>query len=136
LIGREHHAEGRDDGVEGSVGERQCLGIGLLEFDGQTFGRRPGATALQQARHIIRGSDVAPAPRGGEARHPVTGGHVEHFPPGPQIESFAELFADDLQGGADDGIVTRRPGSLLPGLHGREVGYCGGRTRIDRLGSG
>jgi len=47
LIWREHHAEGRDDRVEGAIGERQRLGIGLLEFDGQAFGRCPRATALQ-----------------------------------------------------------------------------------------
>ena len=49
LVGREHHAEGRDDGVERAVGERQRLGIGLPEFDRQAFGRRARAAALEQA---------------------------------------------------------------------------------------
>ena len=32
LIGREHHAEGRDDRVESAIAERQRLGVGLVEL--------------------------------------------------------------------------------------------------------
>ena len=49
------------------------------------------------------------------------------FWPGAQVEGFAQLLADDLQGGADDGIVAGRPGALLAGLDGVEVDAGGGR---------
>src|SRR5580704_18625150 len=85
LIGREHHAEGGDDRVEGPVSEWQRFGVCLLEFDGQSFGRCPGATALQQAWHIIRRNDVTPAMRSRQAGIPVASGHVEDFLPRPKI---------------------------------------------------
>ena len=96
LIGREHHAEGRDDDVERAIGERQRLGVGLLEFDGQAFGRCARATALQQTRNIIRRNDVAPAMRGGQTDIPVAGGHVEELLSRPNVEGLAELLADNL----------------------------------------
>jgi hypothetical protein len=51
VIGREHHAKGRDDRVGGAVGERQRLGIGLPEFNGQAFGRCQSATAPASSAH-------------------------------------------------------------------------------------
>jgi hypothetical protein len=39
VIGPEHYAEGRNDRVEGAVGERQRFVVGLLEFNGQAIGR-------------------------------------------------------------------------------------------------
>ena len=97
LVGREHHAEGRDHRVEAAVGERQRLGVGLLEFDRQAFGLRARAAALEQSWHIVGRDDVAPAPRRGERDHSVAGGDVEHLAARAQIEGFAKLLADDLQ---------------------------------------
>ena len=41
LVGREHHAEGRDDDVEAAVRERQRFGVGLAELDRRAV--RPAA---------------------------------------------------------------------------------------------
>jgi hypothetical protein len=38
LVGREHHAVGRDDRVEGAIGEGQSFGVSLPEFDCQAIG--------------------------------------------------------------------------------------------------
>ena len=105
-MGREHHAEGRDHDIEGVVGERQRLRVSLLELDRQPISGGAGAAALQQRRHVVGRDDIAPAARGREADIAVAGGDIEDFLPGAKIECLAKFFADDLQGGADDGIVA------------------------------
>ena len=75
------------------------------------FGGGALAGALEQRRHVVGGDHVAPAARGGEGDVAVAGGDVEHFLAGAEVEGFAQLFADDLQGGADDGIVAGGPGA-------------------------
>jgi hypothetical protein len=125
LVGREHHPKGRDHDVEASVGKRQRFRISLLELDRKPVGRRARAAALQQRRYVIRRDHIAPAPRGREADIAVAGGDVENLLPGAKIECLAELFADDLQGRADDGIISRRPSGLLPGFDRGEVGRRG-----------
>ena len=83
------------------------------------------AGALEQRRHVVGGDHVAPAARGGERDVAVAGGDVEHLLSGAEVERFAQLLADDLQGGADDGIVAGGPGALLAGLDGLEIDWCG-----------
>ncbi len=122
LIGREHHPEGRDDDVEAAVVERQGLGVGLLEGNGKPLGLRPFAGPLQQRRHIVGRDDVAPAPRGGQRNVAVPGRDVEHALPGPQVEGFAQLLADDLEGGAHHRVVAGGPGPVLTGLEGGVIG--------------
>ena len=86
-----------------------------------------GAAALEQRRHVVGRGHLAPAARGGERGVAVAGGDVEHRLAGAQIERLAQLLADDLQGRADDGVVAGRPGGLLAGLDGGEIGRCGWR---------
>jgi hypothetical protein len=52
---------------------------------------------------------------------PVAGRDVQYLGAGAQIQRLAELLADDLQGGADDGGVGRRPGGLLPDFQRGEI---------------
>ena len=49
---------------------------------------------------------------------------------GAEVDSLAERLADDLQRGADDGVVARRPGHLLTALDGGEIGH-GGHGSLD-----
>ena len=123
LVGREHHAEGRDDDVEARVRERQRFGVGLAECRCSSRSALGAfARAVEQRRHIVGGDHLAPAARGGERGVAVAGGDVEHLLSRADVERLAQLLADDLQGGADDGIVAGRPGALLAGLERREIG--------------
>ena len=129
VIGGEHHAEGRDHRVEARIRERQRLGIGFLELDDPAFRLGAVAALIEQRRHVIGRRHVAPAPRGSERDVAVAGGDIEHFLARAQIHRLAEIFADDLQGRADDGVVAGRPGALLAGLQGGEIGSGGGGRR-------
>ena len=113
LVGREHHAEGRDDHIKACVGERQRLGIGLAEFDGQPLGGGALAAALEQRRHVVGRGHVAPAARRRQRHVAVAGRDIEHLAAGTKVERLAELLADDLQRRSDHRIVARRPGALL-----------------------
>ena len=128
LVGREHHAEGRDHHVEAAIRERQRFRVGLAELDVEPFGGGAFAGALEQRGHVVGRDHVAPAPRGRERDVAVAGGHVEHLLPGADVEGLAQLLADDLQGGADDGIVAGGPGALLARLERREIDWRGSRV--------
>ena len=93
------------------------------------FGRRARPAALQQRRHVIGRRHLAPAPCGGEARHAVAGGDIEHLRAGRDVHRLAQFLADDLQRGADDGVIAGRPRGLLLGLDGGKVGRRGTRFR-------
>ncbi len=122
--------------VEAAILERQGLGIGLTKVDGQALGLGTLACALQQGGHVVGRCHVAPATRGGQADVAVAGGDVEHLLARTQVECLAQLFADDLQGGADDGVVAGRPGGLLAGLDRSEVGHNGLAVLINGNSSG
>ena len=62
--------------------------------------------------------------RGGQRGVAVACGDVEHALVGLQVAGLGELLADELQRGADHGVVAGAPGSLLAGLHGGEVNGC------------
>jgi hypothetical protein len=124
LVRREHHAEGREHDVVAVVRKRQRFGIRLAEFDRQMVRRRALLSALEQRRHIVRGCDVTPAACGRQCRIAVAGGDVQHLAAGAYVECLTELLPDDLQGGADDGIVAGRPGAMLALLDGGKI-RCG-----------
>ena len=126
LVGREHHAEGRDDHIEAGVRERERLGVRLAEIDGQTLGCGTLASALEQRRHIIGRGHFAPAARSGKRHIPVPRRDVEHLAAGAKVERLAQLLADDLQGRADHRVVAGGPGALLALLDGGEIGLRGG----------
>ena len=127
LVGGEHHAEGRNHDVEARRRERQRLGVGLAENDVEPLGLGALAAALEQRRHVVGRGHVAPAARRGERDIAVAGGDVEHVAARAKVERLAQLLADDLQGGADHGVVAGRPGGLLAGLEGGEVGLAPAR---------
>ena len=121
VVGREHHAEGRQHGVEAGIVERQRLGVGDLEAHGQAFGVRALAALLEQRRHVVGGGHVGKAARRGQRRVAVAGGDVEHALAGADVGGLGERLADDLQRRADDGEVAAGPGGLLALLDRREV---------------
>ena len=82
-------------------------------------------TLVEQARHVVGRRHHAAAARGGERRVAVAGGNVEHALVEAQVERLGELLADDLQGGADDGVVAARPGGLLAGLERGQIDVRG-----------
>src|SRR5215207_2812771 len=132
LIGGEHYSEGGDHDVEALVSEWQGLRVGLAECNVEPVCPGALAGALQQCRHVVGRGDVAPAPRGGEGGVAVAGCDIEHALAGTKVERFAKLLADDLQRGADDGVVARRPCGLLPGLERRNVDLWGLRFGGER----
>jgi hypothetical protein len=60
----------------------------------------------------------------------IARGHVDHALTGAQIERFAEALTDDLQCGADHGIIAGGPRGLLTRFNGGEVGCSAGRSRF------
>ena len=137
LIGGEHHAERRNDGIEARGRKRQRLGVGFAEVDGEPLGRGPLLAAREQRRHVVGRRDVAEAARRGQRDVAVAGCDVEHLAAGAQVECFAQLLADDLQRGADHRVVARRPGGLLAGLEPAEIGLrCGSGFEGGGLGHG
>src|SRR6185436_925552 len=54
----------------------------------------------------------------------------EHHLAGADVEGerLAQLLADDLQGGSDDGVVPRGPRGLLAPLDHLEIRMAGGRA--------
>ncbi len=81
---------------------------------------------VEQCFDIVGGDHFAPAACGGQRHVAVAGGHVEHALRRAQVHRLAQRLADDLQRGADDGIVARRPGGALARLDGGEIGLRGG----------
>src|SRR3569623_39624 len=86
---------------------------------------RACVAAFELARHVVGRGHLAPAARGGERGIAIAGGDVEHLLPGPEVERLAQLLADDLQRGADNGVVAGRPGAML---------LCLQRGKIDLAG--
>ena len=125
LVGREHHAEGRDNDIEAAIRERQASASASWKLICRPFGGGALTCAIKERGHVVRRDHVAPTPRGGERGVAVAGGDVEHVLVRAEVERLAQRLADDLQRGADDGIVARRPGALLAGLDGPKVGFWG-----------
>jgi hypothetical protein len=127
----EHHAEGRNHGVEGAVLERQLLGVRHLEFHLQALRLGPDLPALQQLLDVVGRRDAAKAACEGERCIAIAGGDVEHRRVRPQVHRLGQVLADDLQRRADPGVVARRPGRVLFRLdHGvvgcwRNLGHGG-----------
>ena len=129
VVRREHRAERRQHDVEARVVERQIFGIGLTKLHAQPFGARTLAAFVEQSRHVIGRRDVREAARSGERGVAVAGSDVEHAFTGAHIGGFGERLADDLQRGADDGVIAAGPGRLLALLDRGEVGVVAGVSR-------
>ena len=117
----EHHAEGRHNNVERGVGEGEGLRVSSKEFDVEPFGLGSFAGALEKGRHIVRGGYVAPTAGGGDRGIAVASCHIEDLLARAQVEGFAKLFANDLERGADDGVIAGRPSPVLTSLDSVEV---------------
>jgi hypothetical protein len=135
LVGGEHHAEGRQRHIEAVVGKRQRFGVGGLERHGQTLRGCAFLAALQQFADIIGRGHLREVARCRQRRVAVAGSDVEHALAGAQIDRLAEALADDLQGGADHGVVAGGPSRLLALLDGGVVGL-GGRDGLEGIEHG
>ncbi len=113
LIGREHDAEGRKHDIEAGIREGKRFRVGFLERDRQALGFGAVAATIEKRADIVRRHDVGEAAGRGERRIAVAGGDVEDALVAAEIDGLAEHFADDLQRGADDGVVAGAPGDLL-----------------------
>ncbi len=100
------------------------FGVGLLEVDLPALGRGAQAAAFEQRGNVVGAGDASTATGGGEGDVPVARGDIEDLGPAAEIERFAQQLAGELQGGAEDGIVSAGPGYLLPGLDGFEIGVA------------
>jgi len=121
LVGSEHGAAGRQDHVEGVVGERQGLGVALLEGRLQPFGVGAPAGAVQQRGHVVDADDLAEAAGGGQGGVAVAAGHVQNPLAGAQVDRLAQQLGGEEQPGADGGVVAGGPGGLLPLLDGDHI---------------
>ena len=65
---------------------------------------RASLAALEQRGHVVGRGHLAAAAGSRERRVAVAGGDIEHALARAHVERFAELFADDLQRGADDRV--------------------------------
>src|SRR5689334_17783565 len=121
LIRREHHAKGRDDGIKAGVLEWELFGVSFPELNWKAFCIAARTSSLEQCRHIIRGSNLAPAPGRGERDVTIAGGDVEYLLSSPQIHRLAQALADNLKRRTYDGVVARCPDQLLFFLYWGEI---------------
>ncbi len=105
--------------------EGQRLGIGFLELDRKPVGLGTFAPAVEQRADIVRRYDVGEAAGRGERRIAVAGGDIEDALVAAQIDGLAQHLADDLQRGADHGVVAGAPGDLLAALDRGEIEVAG-----------
>ena len=124
VVGGEHRAEDRRDGVEGGVRERQRLGVALEQLDVEALGGRALAAALEQGRDVVDADGRAAEPGRRDRGVAAAGGDVEHAPAGVQVGGVAQLLGDENDPGGDLVEIAARPGLLLALLDGAEVG-CG-----------
>ena len=130
LVGREHDAEGGEHDIEARIGEGQCLGIGFLEGDRQAVGFGAAASALEKGADIVGRHDVGEAAGRRQRGVAVAGGDIEDALVAAQVDGLAQDLADDLQRGADDGVVAGAPGELLAALDGGQVDGGDGRLNV------
>ena len=126
LVRRKHHAKGRKHRVKTGVFKGQCFGIRHLKDDIaiQALCPDPVLTAFKQCGDIVRRADDAASTRRRQRGVTVAGRHVEHSLIAQQVTGFGQLFADDLQGGADHGVVATGPGSHLTVFQGNKINGC------------
>jgi hypothetical protein len=102
-------------------GERQVLGVGLLEGGVQAIGLGALAGPLQQGGDVVDAGGQGEAAGGGQGGVAVAAGHVQDPLPGPQVDGVAQELGDREQSGADGAVVAGGPGGLLALLDGGDV---------------
>jgi hypothetical protein len=113
MVGRKHHAERRQHGVEAAILEGQRLGVGHLKRHVQAFRGSTLGTTVEQAGYVVGGRHPATAARGGQRGVAIAGSHIQNPLVASQVASLGEKLTDELQGRADDGVVAGLPGQLL-----------------------
>ena len=78
MVGREHHAEGRQRDVKAAGLVGQGFRVGDLEAHGQAFGGGAGAAFVQQGLHIVGRGHFGKAARRGQRGVSVACGDVDH----------------------------------------------------------
>jgi hypothetical protein len=121
LIRGKHHAEGRQHRVVTLVGERQRFGIGDLKNHVQMLGPRPILSPFEQRRDIVGRGHLAATPRRRQGGVAVAGGDIQHLLIAAQVAGLGEVFADDLQGGADHRVIAAGPGDFLALFQTRQI---------------
>ena len=118
---REHHAECRQHDVERRVGEREDLGVGRTELDGEALGVGAGACAVEELGDVVRRGDHGAASGGGQGGVAIASGDVDDEFAGSDIDGLTEQLAGELQRCADRRVVAGRPGVVLAGFDGGDI---------------
>jgi hypothetical protein len=63
-------------------------------------------SAFKKARHVVRGHDIAPPTRSGQAGISISGRDIQNLLSWPYIECFAEFLTDNLQCRTNDGVIS------------------------------
>ena len=121
-VGHEHDPERGQHGVEGVVVEGQGLGVGDLGRDGQALGLgRDGPSRRGAPRRSRWPSPQPPRRAAASEALPLPAATSSTCDPAAMSTASQSVLADDLQGGADHGVVAAGPGGLLAALDGVEV---------------
>ena len=118
MVGGEHDPEGRKHDVEALILERQSLGVGLPEGDWQAVGGGALLVPFEKGLDVIGGGHLGEMARRGQRGIAIAGSDIEHPLAGLQVDGLAEALADELQLGADHGVVAGGRDRLLAGLDG------------------
>src|SRR5262249_47838613 len=81
--------------------------------------------ALEEGADVVGRGHLRETTRCGKRGVAVAGGDVEHALASTQVDSLTDALSDDLERGADHGVVTGGPCHLLALLDGRVVGHGG-----------
>src|SRR5262249_45184623 len=81
--------------------------------------------ALEEGADVVGRGHLRETTRCGKRGVAVAGGDVEHALASTQVDGLADTLSDDLERGADHGVVTGGPCRLLALLDGRVVGHGG-----------
>ena len=126
VVGREHHADARQHGVEGVVGVGQRLGVGLLPAHRHALALRERPPGGEELRGEVGGHDVGAGERGGHRDVPGARGDVQHplagADPGRGDEDGAELRDE---AGGHVGVVAQAPHRAVLGLESAVGGGVG-----------
>src|SRR6202023_221185 len=87
----------------------------------QAVGFRTFTASFEKRADIVRGYHLGKAAGSGQRGVAVAGGNIEDALVAAQIDGLTKRFANDLQRGADHGIVAGTPGGLLAALDRGEI---------------
>ena len=122
LVRSEHRTEhGRDD-VEARVVEGQGLRVSFDVVGDEALRGWSPPRPVEQRRDVVDTDDRAAAPSHGHRGVAAAGRDIEHVVGRMDVDGFDEELRDEQDLGADHVVVAARPGRLLAGLDGGEIG--------------